>query len=292
MSNKQTIISDIHFDRSGYGSKATTLKDAREKDKTIAMKDVEDFFRMNVEIKRKQRGQNSFVAPHNNHTFQLALFFISKNDIEATQKFRAGLVMIDVLSKYAVVVPIKSNSPADVIAGTMEGLEKMKAKPKIIYTDDEGSIRGADFKQLVEDERIELYKTRGHPAFAERFIRTFKDKLFKRVENDGKKGKTNIQWIDYITEILLTYNNKDVHSATGLTPNEARKERNEFRAKLNVSVKAKKERTIPFFRSRRPSKDNEKESNYRERKNFPLAERLLCCARDCRKVEPKILQIN
>ena len=189
----------------------------------------EDFLRKNVEIKRKQRGQNSFVAPHNNHTFQLDLFFISKNDIEATQKFRAGLVMIDVLSKYAVVVPFKSNSPADVIAGTMEGLEKMKAKPKIIYTDDEGSIRGADFKQLVEDKGIELYRTRGHPAFAERFIRTFKDKLFKRD----------------ITEILLTYNNKDVHSATGLTPNEARKERNEFRAKFNVSVKAKKERMYP-----------------------------------------------
>ena len=47
------------------------------------------------------------------------------------------------------------------------------------------------------------------------------------------------------TEILLTYNSKDVHSATGPTPNEARKERNEFRAKLNVSVKAKKERIYP-----------------------------------------------
>ena len=44
MSNKQTIISDIYFDRSGYGSKATTLKDAREKDKTITMKDVVFFF--------------------------------------------------------------------------------------------------------------------------------------------------------------------------------------------------------------------------------------------------------
>ena len=108
----------------------------------------------------------------------------------------------------------------------------------------------------------------------------------------GRKGKTNIQWIDYITEILLTYNNKDVHSATGLTPNEARKERNEFRAKLNVSVKAKKERMYPTLEVGGQSKDNEKESNYRERKNFPLAERLLCCARDCRKVEPKILQIN
>ena len=160
--------------------------------------------------------------------------------------------MIDVLSKYAVVVPIKSKNPADVIAGTMEGLEQMRAKPKIIYTDDEvsytddeGSKSGADFKQLVEDEGIELYRTRGHPAFAERFIRTFKDKLFKRVDNDEKKGNTNIQWIDCITEILLTYNNKDVHSATGLTPNEARKERNEFKSKLNISVKAKKERIYP-----------------------------------------------
>ena len=73
------------------------------------------------------------------------MFFISKNDIEATQEFRAGFVIIDVLSKYAVVVPIKSKNPADVIAGTMEGLEKMRAKPKIIYTDDEGSINGLSF---------------------------------------------------------------------------------------------------------------------------------------------------
>ena len=31
MSDKQKIINDIYFDRSGYGSKATTLKDARQK---------------------------------------------------------------------------------------------------------------------------------------------------------------------------------------------------------------------------------------------------------------------
>ena len=52
----------------------------------------------------------------------------------------------------------------------------------MIYTDDEKAIASSDFKQYVEDEGIELYRTRGHPAFSERFIRTFKDKLFKRVE--------------------------------------------------------------------------------------------------------------
>ena len=114
---------------------------------------------------------------------------------------------------------------------------------KLLYTDDERGIASADFKEYVDGEGIELYRARGHPAFAER---TFKDKLFKRVEHDEKKGKHNIQWTDYILEIMLTNsNNKDVHSATGLTPNEARKEKNEFKAKLNVSVKARKEKMYP-----------------------------------------------
>ena len=147
MSSKQEIIANIYYDKGGFGSKAVTLKDARAKDKTITMQDVEDFFRKNVEIKRKQRGQNSFVAPHNNYSYQLDLFFISSEDIETTQKFRAGLVMIDVLSKYAVVVPIKSKTPPDIIAGTMEGLQKKKAKPKMIYTDDERGIASAEFKE-------------------------------------------------------------------------------------------------------------------------------------------------
>ena len=160
-----------------------------QKKTKITVQDVEELFRKNVETKRKQRGQNSFVAPHNNHTYQLDLFFISSEDIETTQKFRAGLVMIDVLSKYAVVVPIQRKTPPDIIAGAMEGLRKMKAKPKMIFTDDERGIAlNAEVKEYVVGESIELYRTRNHPAFAERFIRTLEDKLFKRDENDEKKA--------------------------------------------------------------------------------------------------------
>ena len=243
--NKQNIISDIYFDRSGYGSKATTLKDAREQDKTITMKDVEQFFRKNVEIKAKPRGYNSFTAPHNNHTYQIDLFFVGYYDFDEEQKFRGGLVCIDVLSKYAVVVPIKTKNGEDVLEASKEALGKMGKKPKMIYTDDERAIAGEDFKDYVEGEGITLRRTRGHPAFAERFIRTYKDMLFKRVEADEKKGKANIQWVDYNLEIMLTYNDKMKHSATGMTPKEARKDKNEFRAMLNVASKAKKERIYP-----------------------------------------------
>ena len=42
--NKQNIISDIYNDPSGFGSKQTTLADARKKDKTITKSDVDEFF--------------------------------------------------------------------------------------------------------------------------------------------------------------------------------------------------------------------------------------------------------
>ena len=244
MSEKQKIINDVYFDRSGFGSKATTLKDARAKDKTITMADVEDFFKKNVEEKRKPRGQNSFVAPHPYFEFQLDLFFISSNDLE-NQKFRIGLVLIDIFTKYATVIPIKSKQPPDVLAGLMEGLNKMDKKPHMLYSDEEGSLYSKPIMEYLEDEKIEIHRTRGHPAFAERFIKTYKDKLFKRVEADKKKGKENIQWTDYNFEILLTYNNKDIHSSHNLTPKDARLPKNELKAKLILSINAKRSRTYP-----------------------------------------------
>ena len=39
--SKQEIIGNIYFDKAGFGFKNTTLKDAREKNKSITMKDVE-----------------------------------------------------------------------------------------------------------------------------------------------------------------------------------------------------------------------------------------------------------
>ena len=71
-------------DRAGFGSRSRTLKEAREKDKSIAIDDVNEFFKKNVEAQRKPAGQSSFVAPHSAYEYQMDLFFI--NDLE-DQKF-------------------------------------------------------------------------------------------------------------------------------------------------------------------------------------------------------------
>ena len=244
MSDKNNIISDVYFGRSGFGSIANTFKDAKAKDKSITMADVKAWYDKNIDRKRPMSGFNSFIAPYAYYEYQIDLFFITKKDLD-NQKFRIGLVMIDIFSKFALVIPIKSKQPPDLLAGIMEGINKMGKKPKMFYSDEEGSLYSKTIKEYLEQQKIEMHRTRGHPAFAERFIRSFKDMLFKRVEADEKKGKANIQWTDYIFEILLTYNNKNVHSTTKFTPSEAKKPKNEFEVKLNISLQAKKSCVYP-----------------------------------------------
>ena len=242
MSDKDKIISEIYYDQAGFGSIATTYKDAKKKDASITMQDVKEWFQENVE-----RKNNCLDTIRLLPLISTDLFFISKNDLD-NQKYRIGLLLIDVFSRKAVVVPIASKQPADITAGIMEALNKMGGKPKSIYSDDEGSLNTQDLVDFFKDEGIQNYKTRGHPHFAERFIRTFKDMLFKRVDADEKKGKVNIQWVDYTPEIMLTYNSKMVHSAHDMTPNDAHKKGNHLEVKMKLEMNRIKTRKYPPVR--------------------------------------------
>ena len=239
---KNSIINDVYYDRAGFGSKKQTLKDAREKDKTITMADIDNFFRENVEQKKQIRGRNTFIAPEPFYEFQFDLFFI--NDLQ-NQKFNVGAIMIDVFSRFMAVVPIKNKNEANIASGILEGFNKMGGKPKILYTDDEGALQKEAIQKYLNEEGIQHHRTRAHANFSERAIRTSKDMLYKRVEADEKKGKNNIQWTDYIFEILLTYNNKMEHSAIKMTPKEAMKEKNELKAKQNMTRQATRTRKYP-----------------------------------------------
>ena len=240
--DRNDIISKIYYDRSGYGSITTTYKDAKQKEQSITLTDVKEWFQKNIEQKKQLRGKNSFIAPHPYFEFQLDLCFI--NDIP-NQKFKVGMALIDIFTRYSTVIPIKSKQPPDILAGVMEGMQKIKGKPEIIYSDEEGSLYNKTVEDYFKEEGIELYRTRGHPNFAERFICTYKDMLYKRVEKDEKEAKENIQWTDYNFEILLTYNNKMEHSSIGMTPAEALKEKNNYKVKMKMATEATRTRKYP-----------------------------------------------
>ncbi len=242
MDNKNNIISKIYYDKSGYGSIKTTFEDARKVDKSITLNDVKIFFNDNVEKKDNLKGFNSFVAPHNHYEYQADLFFIPDDEFLENQNFKVGMLMIDIFSKYMVVVPIKSKSEGDVAAGLIECLHKMSHKPKILYTDDEKSLSSYAIQKYLKEQNINHIITRTHAWFGERAIRTFKDMLYKRVEHSKDK---NIQWNSLIYEILLTYNNKLRNNITKFTPAEARKSENEFNVRINLLLNKQHSRIYP-----------------------------------------------
>jgi len=239
--SKDEIIRKVYFDPSGFSSRKITLADSKKLDNSITNDDVKQFLAKNTEQKKQLKGYNSFVAPYANYEYQLDLFFI--NDLP-NQKLKIGLLLIDIFTKYAVVIPVKSKGETDILVGMLEAMKQIGKHPEIIYSDDEGALSKPAMKEWFEKQKIKHIITRTHAWFAERFVRTFKGALYKRID-EGKL--VDIQWTDLIYQIMLTYNNKLKHSATGMTPEEARRPKNEIDVKMSLLLKKKHSRIYPML---------------------------------------------
>ena len=63
----------------------------------------------------------------------------------------------------------------------IEAIVDMGRKPQFMCTDGETGVRNSGlFKQHFDENKITVHCTRSYPAFAERFIGTFKAMLYNR----------------------------------------------------------------------------------------------------------------
>ena len=115
------------------------------------------------------------------------------------------------------------------LASFYELFKKLGGNPKIVYSDNDTAIDAPIVQKWFADQGIRHITTRTHAPQAERQIRTFKDMLEKRMENNPDDKP----WTDFIYPILLTFNRKLKSSITGFTPPEANKTENHMDVKLN-----------------------------------------------------------
>ena len=102
-----------------------------------------------------------------------------------------------------------------------------------------------NLKEFYTDRGIKHVVTRNHAAFAERFIRTYKAMLYKRIDSVRENNIIDPQWTVYTYSVLLPYNNKLIHSSTKMTPKDAAKQSNEVDVKINLELTAKRNRRYP-----------------------------------------------
>ena len=66
--DKNESLNKLYFDPSGFQSQQRLYKEAKQKDNTITMKDVKEWYAINVE-KTRYYSTNSFIAPHANYEY-------------------------------------------------------------------------------------------------------------------------------------------------------------------------------------------------------------------------------
>ena len=274
--SKNRVIKSVYNDRSGFGSMMSTYRTAKEKNNSITIQNVKDWFFENVEKTGKSGINNKFINNRPYQEYQIDLIFFGKekkkkdskkknqddededddeddededDDVKkgSTSKTEAyqdvALSMIDIFSKYAVVIPMSDKKGATVNAAALEGFKKMNPnkRPEMVYCDNDKLFQ-TTLVPLMKELKIPLCVTKHAAMVNERFNRTFKNMIWKRLKASGKNIK---EWTSFIYEVLLTYNNLMVSSVTGMTPNEARKPENTLQVKVALEMKRGNVRKYP-----------------------------------------------
>ena len=82
---KEEIISKVYYDPGGYGSINETYKDAKEKDSSITLNNIRQWFTKNIARQNNLRRYNTFVAKSPDQEIAVDLFFITDRYLKNKQ---------------------------------------------------------------------------------------------------------------------------------------------------------------------------------------------------------------
>ena len=132
------------------------------------------------------------------------------------ESVRYAMVAIDNFTKVAEVIPIENRQPIESISA-LKLIVKSMGTPKQLYPDEESSFRAKVFFRFMKDNDIKHVQTNTHAPSVERFIRTFKGNLDRRL--DGLKQNKS-EWVKHVNNIVTKYNNTE-HNTTKIKPLDA-----------------------------------------------------------------------
>ena len=121
------------------------------------------------------------------------------------------LVAVDVLSRFLRVEPMKTKSASD----TTRAIKRMitKVAPRKVWSDKGSEFKG-EFRNFCQSKGIQTYNTHSETksAFAERYIRTLKNIIYKYLEK-----KWSYHYIKKLPDFVGTINSR-VNRSIGLAP--------------------------------------------------------------------------
>ena len=190
-------------------------------------------------MKSKPRGGTSFVSPGARFEFEIGTMDTLARD--GGESVRHAKVAIDNFTKIAEVIPIGNRQPIELISA-LKSIFKSMGTPKQLYSDEESSFRAKMFFRFLNDTGIKHVQTSTHAPTVGRFIRTFKDNLYRRL--DGL-SQNNSEWVKHVKNVVTKYNNTG-HNTTEIKPLDAVKKESHLCVNLHLQNNAtNKKQEIP-----------------------------------------------
>ena len=146
-----------------------------------------------------------------------------------------SLTIIDIFSKFAWAVPVKSKKGEDVTAEMKSVLEKGRV-PENFNVDRGRVFYNLYFENLIKQYNINLYSTFTNlkASICERFNRTLKNKMWMQFSLQG-----NYKWLDILKD-LISSDNDTKHRSIGMKTKDVTKQNEKillFSVYKNYSMK-------------------------------------------------------
>ena len=182
-------------------------------------KELEDIntYTIKRQVKRKKY-YNPYYVYDKRKLMQMDLidFTVDKSIVRANKNVRYLFCVIDSLTRYLFVRPMKRKNSKEVIKTFMDIYREM-GKPQRILTDRGLEWTNKNFKKLMDELQINHITTTTHPGTVERVQGTLQNLIYRYME----ENKT-LYFLNVLDKLVKTYNMR-YHQSIKMSPKIAEK---------------------------------------------------------------------
>ena len=176
--------------------------------------ETSDVYTVNKPV-RKRFQRNPTIVTNLGQQYQADLADLQKY-AKQNNGVRYLLVIIDCISKKAVVQPSKSKNAPEVLSGFRKAF-RLIGEPEKLQTDKGREFYNKHISDFLRNLRIQHLSSQNDAikcAMAERFIRTLKTRIWHLFRH-----RVSTRYINHLDDIVDAYNNT-VHRSHGFAPND------------------------------------------------------------------------
>lgn len=141
----------------------------------------------------------------------------SYSSLPQNEGYKYILTIIDVYSKYAFAVPLKSKEMSQV-AQEVDDICSTEGYPAIIHTDNGTEFVGQALVAFCNENNIQMRHGRARKPTTQGQIERFNQTLQRMLTITADANGTEFCWYPILRTVLRAYNNVSTHSSHGTTP--------------------------------------------------------------------------